>query len=307
MNYFDKQFYDLIEIFKTKPLLEIYNHMFKKFQSLPQITQESFEKFFKQFPYWGNLEISCDNYEFLYLKAQTFKDHYNDYVWLYENLDDFKSKRVLQSILSNFYNFETSSLKEVTDKIHYFDLDLLPNIKDKVFVDVGSYVGDTIQDLVKIYGENYKKIFCFEITPSICEKLKNNLSDLKDVSVINKALAEKKGYLYLEQNKESSGNRALESGEQKIEATTLDDEILEKVDYIKMDIEGAEQKALEGCIKHIKKDKPNLLISVYHNNEDLYKIPKQIFTICKDYKLYLRYYGGPLYATEIVLFALPIN
>ncbi len=304
MNYYDKQFFDLIENFKDKQFIQIYNHMFKKFQSFPLITQQSFEQFFKQFPYWGDLEIDCDNYEFLYLKAKTLKEHYKDYVWLYKNLADFKSQRVLYSILSNFYNFETTPLKEVTDKIHYFDLGLINDMEDKTFVDVGSYTGDTIKDLIKIYGENYKKIYCFEITPSTCKKLKENLSNLNNITIINKAVSEKQGYLYLEENKESSGNRVLESGEEKIESTTIDGEISEKIDYIKMDIEGAEQKALAGCKNHIKKDKPNLLISVYHNNEDLYKIPKQISAFCKDYKFYLRYYGGPLYATEIVLFAL---
>lgn len=68
-----------------------------------------------------------------------------------------------------------------------------------------------------------------------------------------------------------------------------------------MDIEGGEKKALKGCKNHIIDESPNLLISVYHNNSDIIEIPKMISGYNKNYKFYLRYYGGPLHATEIVL------
>ncbi len=70
-----------------------------------------------------------------------------------------------------------------------------------------------------------------------------------------------------------------------------------------MDIEGAEYKALEGCREHIKKDTPTLLISIYHGFNDLIKIPKLINSINKNYNFYLRYYGGNIFPTEIVLIA----
>ena len=72
---------------------------------------------------------------------------------------------------------------------------------------------------------------------------------------------------------------------------------------IKMDIEGAEEKALLGCQKQIIKNKPKLLISVYHNHEDLWKIPRMISNMNPNYKFYLRYYGNNIFPTEIVLIA----
>lgn len=88
-----------------------------------------------------------------------------------------------------------------------------------------------------------------------------------------------------------------------IEAVTLDEDIKEKVDIIKMDIEGAEFKAIEGAKKHIKNDSPTLLISIYHDFNDLIRIPKLIKSINKDYNFYLRYYGGNIFPTEVVLVA----
>ena len=73
-----------------------------------------------------------------------------------------------------------------------------------------------------------------------------------------------------------------------------------------MDIEGSEQKALLGSYKHIVNDKPKLLISVYHNHEDIWKIPRIIEDMTPDtYNFYLRSYGGNVFPTEIVLIALP--
>ena len=73
---------------------------------------------------------------------------------------------------------------------------------------------------------------------------------------------------------------------------------------IKADIEGAEQRAIEGARRHILNDHPKLLISVYHSNEDLWRIPQMIHEISRDYKFYLRYRGSPIYPTEITLIAI---
>lgn len=95
-----------------------------------------------------------------------------------------------------------------------------------------------------------------------------------------------------------------QNGSEKIESSTLDIDIKEPITLIKMDIEGYEKKALEGAKNHIINDKPKLLISVYHNHEDLWKIPKIIREYNKDYKFYLRCYGTRIFPTEIVLIAI---
>ena len=72
-----------------------------------------------------------------------------------------------------------------------------------------------------------------------------------------------------------------------------------------MDIEGYEQKAITGSFKHIKEDTPILLISVYHNNEDLWKIPKMIYEFNSNYDMYLSTHGNNVFPTEIVLTCIP--
>lgn len=308
MNYIDKNFYALIEEFKNKDEIALYTHMYDKFKQIPFQTQESFESFFKQFDYWGDLDLKNGNYQFLFLKAQVFKKHYKDYVWLYRKLQDYRSKQTLFAILNNFYNFDFASLPLVTENIfkHYFDLDIIPKFENQTFVDVGAYSGDSTLDFIQSYGEKYKKIYCFDITPQSLEQLKRNLSAFSNICCIGKAVSDKSEIKYLKENAfSSSANQVCSDGKIKIETTTLDAEIHEKIGMLKMDIEGGEIKAIKGCKEHLKNDKPLLLVSVYHNNADLFKIPKLIHHFQKEYSFYLRYYGGPLYATEIVLIALP--
>ena len=58
-----------------------------------------------------------------------------------------------------------------------------------------------------------------------------------------------------------------------------------------MDIEGAEYKALLGAEQTIRKYKPKLAISVYHNRCDIWEIPKLVLSYNSDYKLYFRTYS----------------
>ncbi len=76
---------------------------------------------------------------------------------------------------------------------------------------------------------------------------------------------------------------------------------VEKVDFIKMDIEGAEPFALEGAIKTIRKFKPKLAIANYHSMEDFTNIPNWIHNLGLGYKLYLGHYT--IHSEETIIFA----
>ena len=135
--------------------------------------------------------------------------------------------------------------------------------------------------------------------------MKENLKDFQNIEIVNKAVGAGKGKVFLEKNLTSdSANQTKLSGEVEIEQVSLDDDIKDKISMIKMDIEGGEKAALKGCVEHIKKDFPNLMLSVYHNNTDIFEIPRMIENVRDDYKFYLRYYGGNVYATEIILYCI---
>lgn len=308
MYIIDKKFKTLTSIFKALSLEEIYENIKEKYLIIPDTTKDSLEKFLDEFPYWGRLKRYENDYEELYNRAISLKNHVDDYITLYNSLCDYRSKKLLYSILSNWYQFDFNSIEESFEKnfSHYFDLDIVKCDKNEVVVDAGAFIGDTVIDYINNYGiQNYKKIYCYDITQSNIEALKINLKNYPNIICYNKALSNNQEPLYISQNSIStSANMVTQNGSEKIESSTLDIDIKEPITLIKMDIEGYEKKALEGSKNHIINEKPKLLISVYHNHEDLWKIPKIIREYNKDYKFYLRCYGTRIFPTEIVLIAI---
>ena len=57
-----------------------------------------------------------------------------------------------------------------------------------------------------------------------------------------------------------------------------------------MDIEGAEPDALEGALKTIKKFKPKLAISIYHNLGDYSQIIPWLNSLNLKYKFFIRHH-----------------
>lgn len=264
--------------------------------------------FFNQFGYWGYLDIYNGNYEEIELKQKALYNHMDDFIWVYNNLSDYRSKKTLYSILSNWYRYDFLSTAQTKENLFddYFDLDLVKCSNGEVIVDLGAYTGDTVLSYIKNYGEDcYKKIYCYEITPDTFKILKENLKPYKNIEFRLKAVGDiNESMKIISNNTSSSANTIEPKPDGDIEMVTLDSDINEPVTLIKSDIEGFEQKAILGARNHILNEHPKLLISVYHNNEDIWKIPQMIFDLSKDYKFYLRYNSSPIYPTEITLIAI---
>jgi FkbM family methyltransferase len=79
---------------------------------------------------------------------------------------------------------------------------------------------------------------------------------------------------------------------------------LDRVDLIKLDVEGAEREALEGARETIARDRPKLQISIYHHAADLYELPLLVRSLVRgDYDYYVGHHGP--YHTETDLYAVP--
>ena len=307
MNIIDREFYSLCEEIKSLDDKEMYYRMRKAFDKVPEVTRKSCENFFNRFGFWGKLDSEKGVFEEIELKQTALKNHIDDYIAVYEKLCDYRSKRTLFSILSNWYryDFKTSSRTKENLFDDYFDHDILKCSPGEVMVDLGAYTGDSVISYIKNYGEDcYKKIYCYEITPSSFEKLKSNLSAYKNIVFKNVGIGDKTETLSLDtQNGDASSNTLSANGENGVKVTTLDEDISESLTLIKADIEGYELKAIHGAKNHIINEKPRLLISVYHSNDHLWQIPETIFSYNPSYKFYLRYNSSPIYPTEITLFA----
>jgi hypothetical protein len=63
---------------------------------------------------------------------------------------------------------------------------------------------------------------------------------------------------------------------------------LERVDFIKMDIEGAERFALRGSEQTLKRFKPRMAIASYHSKEDAVLLPAIVKSAVSGYDVHAK-------------------
>lgn len=178
-----------------------------------------------------------------------------------------------------------------------YDYKNIVNIKEGDYIiDGGGCYGDTALLFAYCAGAT-GKVFSFEFMPENLSIFSKNLLANPELSsrihVINKALYNGAGRLFFKQNGPGTSVNN-EVSENSIETIAIDDFVkennIEKVDFIKMDIEGSEIPALTGAIKTIKKFHPKLAICSYHKYDDYYTIPYLIKKIDATYKLYFNHH-----------------
>lgn len=220
---------------------------------------------------------------------------------IYSMLADDISKAHFYQVVNFRYSYDLKYLKDFKnlEDQQYFE-DFLDLKHDEVFLDVGGFDGYTTEEFIK-FCPDYKAVHIFEPEKKNIKKLQKRLKNYRDVNLYDIGLSNKKETLKFD----ISGSASKISGNGKIEIKVdrLDDVLNDSFTFLKMDIEGAEELALDGARKNIKINHPKLAISVYHKANDLWKIPEQIMSIRDDYKIYLRHYTESIY--ETVMFFIP--
>ena len=78
----------------------------------------------------------------------------------------------------------------------------------------------------------------------------------------------------------------------KLPSISIDDFVnehrLDKVDFIKFDIEGAERHVIDGAAETIRKHKPTLAISIYHLPDDPFVIAEKVASLSTDYRFFMK-------------------
>lgn len=158
------------------------------------------------------------------------------------------------------------------------------------FLDLGAYTGDTIADFIQRVN-NYEKIIALEPDRKSFNKLTLNTESLKNISCVNMGVSDNCGKALF--GMRGGRNSGTAGGTTEIEFTSVDGLLKgDKITYIKMDVEGEEQKTILGAEKTIKEQRPKMLVSCYHRTEDLITLPKEVLKIRDDYKIYMRHFSS---------------
>ena len=189
----------------------------------------------------------------------------------------------------------------------YFDEAFLQHNEQEVFVDAGAFDGKTILDFNKWCNGKYAKVYAFEPQAEALEKCKNNCAGMEKIVYIPKGLWNSEQTVHFVcEGTESHIAENRDDSSFSVDVASLDINVLQGgtiPTFIKMDIEGAELKALEGAAECISKYSPQLAISVYHRPEDIIEIPMLIKSLNPKYRFWLRHYSLSWFDT--VLYAVP--
>ena len=158
-----------------------------------------------------------------------------------------------------------------------------------------------VKRYVNVFDNQWKikKIYAFEPDEKHSHKCEKILKNNERVVLIKKGLFDEDGIISF-MSQDGEGSLICEDGEEKIEICKIDTESGDAT-FIKLDIEGAELKALIGAKETIVKNKPKLAISIYHKPEDILQIPMYLKALVPEYKFYLRQYT--MSYLECVLYA----
>ena len=179
-------------------------------------------------------------------------------------------------------------------------------------IDAGGCWGDTALYFAHKSGPS-GKVYSLEFLPDNLQIFHKNLSLnerlAKNIQIIQNPVWSKSGEdVAIAANGPGTRISLNEGPSQnllKFKTVSIDDLVvsgsIEKVDFIKMDIEGAELNALKGAEQTIRRFKPKLAITVYHSIKDFWEIPEWLDSLGLGYKFYLRHFT--IHAEETVLFA----
>ena len=202
----------------------------------------------------------------------------------------FLSKKGLALSISHYGTYEELEAKIMEEKIEM----------GNIVVDVGANIGLHTLNMARIVG-NTGQVFAFEPDPSNFEILKKNvkINNYKNIILEQKAVGDKHGRTTLYQSDHPGKHRIFPQTEQaksqvQVELTNLDNyfdsDMIDKINFIKIDVEGLEFSVLKG-MKNILKNSKKIKILFEFMPENTMEVgftPIELlnYLTSNDFKLY---------------------
>ena len=205
---------------------------------------------------------------------------------LHESFIDDESRKVFRAVLKGRLTGRVSDFRFAPEPQYFLD-GFTPSAGD-IAIDGGAYDGAT----ALAFNNCGAKVFAFELGAANYQKCLARVGQNPNVTIENLGLSDKESEDFYcaigpGSNKNPSGNAL---GKFIDLDTYVARKNLPRVDYIKLDIEGAELGMLIGAAKTISRCKPKMAVSAYHHWDDLWLLAPYIKSLRPDYEFAFRHY-----------------
>jgi FkbM family methyltransferase len=195
-----------------------------------------------------------------------------------------------------------SELANVRTDNRFFIPEVLSVLNDsEVFVDCGAHVGSVSKKFVGIVKNRYRNMYIIEPDKINFSRVKKEFSKTVRTKLFKLSLGSKYG---IRKFHEGFGfaSKLSKIGNTKTKVSTLDSMKIPAT-FIKMHLEGGELDALRGATKTIRKFRPIIAVTLYHNSDGVFKIPLLLMSITNKYRYLIRTHSWA--GTGVILYAIP--
>lgn len=223
---------------------------------------------------------------------------------LHHRLADDESRRCLYRIVAFRLGLDDSYASFRHDLAQYFNPLTLAGLPKRplCYIDGGAFDGDSLLQLAASHP--VAQAYLFEPDPENYRQLANRLQSAS-FPVLCLPLGLMNAYQLLSfSGGQGEGGNLNDTGNIHVACTALDSVLPNMaVDFIKLDIEGAEIPALQGARRLIQRYRPTMALSLYHRPDDLWAIPAALDDIYPGYRLFIRQHYFNSF--DCVLYAIP--
>lgn len=213
----------------------------------------------------------------------------------YEALADPISRATFVAAVNAKLNQDAGHLLPVVrpDHLYFWQTEFALGKRERL-LDVGGFDGDSVRDFNRVTGGDYDSIVSLEPFDSSFELLSQAARDVDPTGLRVKPVPygawDERTRLPMAVQSMNIDNRIVESGDYSIQVDTID-HLIEELDFkpslIKLDINGAESRAIAGARRCLQQYRPRL-VSKLHVKEDFFRLPLLLKDISPDMEIRLR-------------------
>lgn len=217
-------------------------------------------------------------------------------------LEDEESKRVYAKFIERSIRNERRMYDLYTPDQYWAIPPFRVDDVNEVVVDMGGFVGDTLERYLFARLGSFKKYYVFEPDENNYDALLKRISRLNEewnldsdkIIPVFAGVGRENSRCYFAKERGTGAGSHYTERETDIERqiVCLDSYFKDiKVSFLKADIESYELDMLLGAVNILKRDRPKLAISIYHNAVDMYYILNWLNNLGLGYKFFVRHHS----------------